>query len=210
MITKQYPEDKIIVVPDWVVATVNKRGHLSDILNFSKMRQWFNQEQLVAMSAFSRFGLNILSVPFSVNPTSSETMFHRSLGYAWYFPEDQGGSPNGSEADTHAKNAMSRLEENVQYVNEMVDTYVVEHLKDPATNKVDLSQSYSVYHVSEKMIVLSFNRGLLSPASIARKDELRLSILRSVLEKLYGLHEMHEVHKSVWFGQYLAALQRMK
>lgn len=211
LITKVRPGDQVITVPGWVVQTINRNGQLTDVANFAKMRQWFTQEQLVAMAAFSDFGLNILNGPYTTSKNSSgPKSYHRSLFYVWFFSEEHGVAKNGDEADNYAKCQLSNLEENDAYRYQMVNEYVVSYFAQPTSNQVDLSQSYSVYPVSEKLVVLALNQGLMTPGIYDRKDELHLMVLRTVLEKLYGLHPPHEVHKSDWFSWYLAALERLK
>jgi len=83
-------------------------------------------------------------------------------------------------------------------------------LKQDAANKVDLHQSYSVYSASNKLIVVALNQGILSPVIYNRKEELRLTILRSVIEKLQMYYDLNVVHKTSWFEYYLTELDLLK
>ena len=92
----------------------------------------------------------------------------------------------------------------------MVDQYVLDYFKGVPGNTIDLYQSYSVYSSSDKLIVLALDQGILSTAILTRKEELRLTILRSIVEKLQMYYESHVVHNTQWFELYLKELDRLK
>lgn len=211
---KVSPGDQVVLVPDWVLKTVAKKGRVEDIVNFALMRQWFNQEQLVAMDDFSSDGLSYLwgsdngiAKPAADSPYRRYT---KSLGYTWFFPEESGQSKNGSDADQYAKVQVSTLSDNKAYTAKLVDEYIIDYLKQPPVDKIDLHQSYSVYSGSDKLIVLALGQGVLNPVVYNRKQELRISILRSIVEKLQMYYDPHVVHATDWFGHYLTELDLQK
>uniref|UniRef100_A0AAU7PFA2 Uncharacterized protein n=1 Tax=Burkholderia phage vB_BgluM-SURPRISE13 TaxID=3159457 RepID=A0AAU7PFA2_9VIRU len=205
------PGEQVVVIPDWAYKQLAKKGKPEDVVNFSLMRQWFTQEQLVALDSFSGDGLSIFWTNGTIpHVTDRNQKYTKSLGYTWYFPEDSGVSRNGTDADTYAKNQMSELADNKVYSGKLVEQYVLDHLKQDANNKVDLHQSYSVYSASNKLIVVALNQGILSPAIFNRKEELRLAILRSVIEKLQMYYDLNVVHKTNWFEWYLTELDLLK
>jgi hypothetical protein len=201
------PGDQVVVIPDWAYRQLAKKGKIEDVLNFSLMRQWFTQEQLVALDAFSGDGLSIFWTNGQIPHVSDRRQkYTKSLGYLWFFPEEAGQSVNGTEADKYAKNQISELADKKEYSGKLVNQYVLDHLKQDAANKVDLHQSYSVYSASSKLIVVALNQGILSPVIFNRKEELRLSILRSVVEKLQQYYDLNVVHKTNWFEWYFSEL----
>lgn len=206
-----HPGDQVVVIPDWAYKQLAKKGKIEDLVNFEKMRQWFTQEQLVALDRFSEDGLSIFwcggTIPHIADRSRRYT---KSLGYLWFFPEEAGQSQNGNEADKYAKNQLSELADNQEYSVKLVNQYIVDHLKQDAANKVDLHQSYSVYSASNKLIVVALNQGILSPVIFNRKEELRLTLLRSVIEKLQMYYDLNVVHKTNWFEWYLAELDLLK
>lgn len=205
------PGDQVVVIPDWAYNQLAKKGKIEDVVNFEKMRQWFTQDQLVALDRFSGDGLSIFWTGGSIpHPSNRQSKYTRSLGYIWYFPEEAGQSKNGNEADKYAKNQMSDLVHNEAYSVKLVNQYILDHLKQDAANKVDLHQSYSVYSASNKLIVVALNQGILSPVIFTRKEELRLTILRSVIEKLQMYYDLNVVHKTNWFEWYLTELDLLK
>ncbi|BCM95162.1 hypothetical protein [Burkholderia phage FLC6] len=205
------PGDQVVVIPDWAYRQLAKKGKIEDVLNFSLMRQWFTQEQLVALDAFSGDGLSIFWTNGTIPHVSDRRQkYTKSLGYLWFFPEEAGQSVNGTEADKYARNQISELADKKEYSLKLVNQYVLDHLKQEAANKVDLHQSYSVYSASSKLIVVALNQGILSPVIFNRKEELRLSILRSVVEKLQQYYDLNVVHKTNWFEWYLTELDLLK
>ena len=211
---KTRPGDQVHVIPKWAFKTLAVKGQIEDLVNFSKMRQWFTQEQLVAIDGFSKVGLGVLFTP--TTPQAIQGSVHtdcysgRSIGYSWFFPEDAGVSVNGNDADKYARNQLSDLANNPEYAMKMVDQYVLDYFKGVPGNTIDLYQSYSVYSSSDKLIVLALDQGILSTAILTRKEELRLTILRSIVEKLQMYYESHVVHNTQWFELYLKELDRLK
>jgi len=207
------PGDQVVVIPDWAYNQLAKKGKIEDLVNFEKMRQWFTQDQLVALDRFSQDGMSIFwcggTVP-RVGARAPGAKYTRSLGYIWFFPEEAGQSKNGTETDRYAKNQLSDLSDNDAYSVKLVEQYILDHLKQDAANKVDLHQSYSVYSASNKLIVVALNQGILSPVIYNRKEELRLTILRSVIEKLQMYYDLNVVHKTSWFEYYLTELDLLK
>jgi hypothetical protein len=211
MFMKTTPGDQVIVIPDWVMKTLSKKGKVEDLVNFSKMRQWFTQEQLIAMDRFSDDGLTMFWTNGSLPAQGdNDRKYTTSLGYNWYFPHDVGQSDNGTEADTYAKDQISRVKDNREYSEKLVNDYVLDYFKQPGVDKIDLSQSYSVYSSSSKLIVVALNQGCMSPIIYNRKEELRLSILRSIVGKLQMYYDLNVVHKTNWFGWYLTELEQLK
>jgi hypothetical protein len=211
MFIQTHPGDQVHVIPDWAYNQLAKKGKIEDLVNFQKMRQWFTQEQLVALDRFSEDGLSIFWTNGTIpHIADRQRKYTRSLGYTWYFPEEAGQSQNGNDADRYAKNQLSELADNQDYSTKLVQQYIVDHLKQDATNKVDLHQSYSVYSASNKLIVVALNQGILSPVIFNRKEELRLTILRSVVEKLQMYYDLNVVHKTNWFEWYLTELDLLK
>lgn len=205
------PGDQVVVIPDWAYKTLAKKGKPEDVANFSLMRQWFTQEQLVALDAFSGCGINMFWNGGQIPHISDRNQkYAKSLGYIWFFPEESGTSQNGTDADRYAKNQMSELADKREYSDKLVSQYVLDHLRQDAANKVDLHQSYSVYSASNKLIVVALNQGILSPTIFNRKEELRLTILRSVIEKLQMYYDLNVVHKTNWFEWYLTELDLLK
>lgn len=208
------PGDQVCIIPGWAAKILMKKGQIADLPNFAKMRQWFTQEQLVAIDAFSRIGLGVLYCPTTArqiqgNP-NTDCYTGRTVGYTWFFHEDAGVSQNGNAADNYAKDQLSELASNPEYAMKMVDQYVLEYFKQTPEDNVDLRQSYSVYSASDKLIVLALDQGILSPAILTRKEELRLMILRSIVEKLQSYYDLHVVHDTQWFELYLKELDRLK
>jgi hypothetical protein len=211
MFLNTIPGDQVHVIPDWVYRTLAKKGQIEDLVNFSKMRQWFTQEQLVAIDAFSRNGLSILWNGSAVPKLGGgKEVCTRSIGYSWYFPEEAGQSKNGSDTDKYVRDQVSQLVDNKEYGTKMVDQYILDYFKEPGANKIDLHQSYSVYSASNKLIVLALGQGILSPVIFTRKEELRLAILRSIIEKLQMYYDLSTVHNTSWFELYLNELDRLK
>jgi hypothetical protein len=205
------PGEQVVVIPDWVYRTLAKKGQIEDLVNFSKMRQWFTQEQLVAIDAFSENGLSVFwhggNLP---QPNYQHTKYTRSLGYIWYFPGDAGQSDITNEADKYSRNQLAGLNQNTEYTSKLVKEYVLDPLKETPKDKVDLSQSYSVYSGSDKLIVVALNQGVLSPVILQRHTELRLHILRSVVQKLEQYYDLNVVHKTKWFEWYFHELSVLK
>lgn len=209
---KTMPGDQVHVIPDWAFKTLAKKGNIEDLVNFSKMRQWFTQEQLTAIDRFSARGLTTVfgfESTFSSGNRVNE-IYSRSVGYSWFFPQEAGVSENGTDADKYARSKLSDLDSNYEYADKLVNEYVVDYFKQQPASKIDLHQSYSVYSASDKLIVLALGQGILSPSILTRKDELRVLILRSILEKLEMYYELHVVHKTSWFELYLKELDRLK
>lgn len=205
------PGEQVVVIPDWVYRTLAKKGQIEDLVNFSKMRQWFTQEQLVAIDAFSEQGLSIFwhggNLP---KQNYQHTKYTRSLGYIWYFPGDAGQSDITNEADKYSRNQLSGLNQNTEYTSKLVKEYILDPLKETPKDKVDLSQSYSVYSGSNKLIVVALNQGVLSPVILPRHMELRLHILRSVVQKLEEYYDLNVVHRTKWFEWYFNELSVLK
>lgn len=203
--------EQVVVLPDWAFKTLSLKGKPEDVINFSKMRQWFTQEQLVAIDRFSDDGFSIFwsggALPSQGDATRKYT---RSIGYIWYFPDEAGEALNGSETDKYAKNQISRLGDNREYTAKLVDQYILSELREPPKDTIDLHQSYSVYSASDKLIVVALNQGVLSPVIFKRKEELRLSIMRSVIAKLQEYYDLPVVHSTNWFEWYLTELDRLK
>lgn len=212
MFLKTRPGDQVHVIPDWVYRTLARKGRIEDLVNFSKMRQWFTQEQLVAIDCFSNAGLSIFwnggNIP---NPRDHDNeRYTRSLGYTWYFSEEAGQSKITDEKDIYVRDQISKLADNKEYAARMAKEYILDPFKDNAADKVDLHQSYSVYSSSDKLVVVALNQGVLSPVIFNRKEELRLSILRSIVEKLQEYYDLNVVHGTKWFGWYLTELDVQK
>lgn len=205
------PGEQVVVIPDWVYRTLAKKGQIEDLVNFSKMRQWFTQEQLAAIDAFSDNGLSIFwhggNLP---KPNYQHTKYTRSLGYIWFFPGDAGQSDITNEADKYSRNLLSGLNQNTEYTSKLVKEYVLDPFKETPKDKVDLSQSYSVYSGSNKLIVVALNQGVLSPVILPRHMELRLHILRSVVQKLEEYYDLNVVHRTKWFEWYFNELSVLK
>ena len=206
------PGEQVTVIPDWVFKTLAKKGQVEDLFNFSKMRQWFSQDQLVAMDVFSGHGFELFwnNGNFTTTHNSSLVRGTKTLGYSWFFPEDQGVSNNGNDADRYAKNQISQLTDNKEYSLKLVHDYVIDGLKDEAAGKKDANQSYSVYSPSNKMILIVLNQGCLTVSGLSQKESMRLSILREVLKKMYQYYDLNVVHKSMWFEWYLTELDCLK
>lgn len=206
------PGQQVMVIPDWVFKTLAKKGQIDDLFNFSKMRQWFTQEQLVAIDVFSEHGLSLFwsngNFDMSFNDVLSRNT--RSVGYTWYFPEGQGVSENGNDADSYVKNQISGLSENKEYSLKLVRDYVLDELRGIQANGKDGNQSYSVYSPSNKAILIVLNQGCLSPPALKYKEEVRLSILRDVLKKMYQYYDLNVVNKTKWFEWYLTELDCLK
>lgn len=211
MFLKNSPGDQVHVIPDWVYRTLARKGQIEDLVNFSKMRQWFTQEQLVAIDKFSHNGLSILwnggNMP---KPGDFNERSTRSIGYSWYFPEGAGQSEIKSDTDVYVRNQISKLGDNKEYAAKMVSQYILDPFKEAPANKIDLHQSYSVYSASDKLVVVALNQGILSPVILNRHPELRLSILRSIVEKLQSYYDLNVVHQTCWFDWYLIELSRLK
>lgn len=211
MFMQNRPGDQVVVIPDWVYRTLAKKGQIEDLVNFAKMRQWFTQEQLVAIDAFSGCGLSIFwnggKLP---SPSANLDYYTRSIGYNWIFPKDSGQSEMTNEADKYAWSQISALADNKEYSAKLVNQYILEPFKDAPANKIDIHQSYSVYSASDKLIVVALNQGVLSPVIFNRKEELRLSIIREVIKKLQMYYDLNVVHKTHWFEWYLQELDRLK
>lgn len=211
---KTRPGEQVHVIPNWAFKILAAKGQIEDLVNFSKMRQWFTQEQLVAIDAFSSIGIEVLYAQVSrdsiTKPGRQLGYSSKSVGYSWFFPEDVGVSVNGNDADKYARGQLSTLADNPGYAMKMVDQYVLDYFKQSPEDKIDLHQSYSVYSSSDKLIVLALGQGILSTAILTRKEELRLTILRSIVEKLQMYYESHVVHDTAWFELYLKELDRLK
>jgi hypothetical protein len=206
------PGEQVVVIPDWVYRTLAKKGQIEDLVNFSKMRQWFTQEQLVAIDAFSNNGLSVFWTGGSLDlmRRHPDEKYSRSLGYIWYFPGDAGQSDITNEVDKYSRNQLSGLSQNTEYTSKLVKEYILDPFKETPKDKVDLSQSYSVYSGSDKLIVVALNQGVLSPVIIPRHTELRLHILRSVVQKLEQYYDLNVVHKTKWFEWYFRELSVLK
>lgn len=212
---KTRPGDQVHVIPGWVYETLAKKGRIEDLVNFSKMRQWFTQEQLVAIDHFSHNGLAVLwhgtvAPYYGAGRNSEPGVESRSIGYSWFFPNEAGVSDNGNATDEYSRNQISSLADNREYAIKMADQYVTDYFKEQPVDKIDLHQSYSVYSASDKLIVLALGQGIMTPAILNRKEELRLLILRSIVEKLQMYYELHVVHNTSWFELYLKELDRLK
>ncbi len=203
--------EQVVVLPDWAFNTLARKGKVEDVIDFTKMRQWFSQEQLVALDKFSEYGLSIFwsggAIP---DPSFHDRKYTRSLGYIWYFPDEAGEALNADETNRYAKNQISGLGDNREYSNKLVTQYILEALRDVPKDTIDIHQSYSVYSASDKLIVVALNQGVLAPVIFNRKEELRLSILRSVVEKLQEYYDHPVVHSTIWFEWYLTELDRLK
>lgn len=211
MFMQNRPGDQVVVIPDWVYRTLAKKGQIEDLVNFSKMRQWFTQEQLVAIDAFSGNGLSIFWNNGQLSkPGDHNDRYTRSAGYLWIFPKDAGQSEMTGEADKYAWNQISALADNKDYSAKLVNQYILDPLKEAPANKIDIHQSYSVYSASDKLIVVALNQGALAPVIFNRKEELRLSIIREVIKKLQAYYDLNVVHKTHWFEWYLQELDRLK
>jgi hypothetical protein len=57
---------------------------------------------------------------------------------------------------------------------------------------------------------VALNQGVLSPVIIPRHTELRLHILRSVVQKLEQYYDLNVVHKTKWFEWYFRELSVLK
>lgn len=206
------PGDQVLVIPNWAARILTKKGQIADVVNFAKMRQWFTQEQLVAIDVFSTYGLDVLYRPNigATDPYTNEVSYSNSASWHWFFPESSGVSQNGSDADKYAQDQLSSLRDNKVYAKKMLDQYVLGYFAQDPEDKIDLHQSYSVYSASDKLIVLALGQGILSPAILTRKEELRLLILRSIVEKLEMYYESQIVHGTSWFELYLKELDLLK
>lgn len=200
------PGRQVVVVPMWAVRIIKE---LADLPNFTKVRQVFTQEQIVALEAFSHIGLDIF---YHKEPLPSKNSPHtareagRSLGYLWFFPEEARNTANLTEADRQAMIQSAHLSDNHVYADQMVKDHVYEFFKRPANQQLNIHQSYSVYSVSEGLIVLALDQGILSPSIYTRREELRLEILRKVIQELRNYYEPHVVHQTSWFDLYLREL----
>lgn len=213
LLLNRTPGEQVVVIPGWVYKTLAVKGKVEDLVNFAKMRQWFSQEQLVAIDTFSHNALSIFWTGGTNFETERNMPWDRgssSVGYYWFFSEDAGQSVNGTEADHHARNIMSDLSNNKPYSLKLVEDHILEYLRTPNKNNVDINQSYSVYSGSDKLIVVVLNEGILSPLVASRKTELRLSILRDVVIKLQAYYALNVVAKTKWFGWYLTELDCLK
>lgn len=206
---KSIPGDQVCIIPMWAFKTLAKKGQIEDLYNFSKMRSYFSQEQLLAIDAFSGNGLSVLW--YNGNIYDKDHLLNtRNVGYNWCFNESAGVSDNGTEADRYVKDKLSDLGSNKEYTNSVVKEYVLSYLSDVPSNKIDLLQSYSVYSSSDKLIVLALNQGITSTEILTRVKELRLMILRSMVDALKLYYPPHIVHQTSWFELYLKELDQLK
>lgn len=215
LLLKTAPGDQVVVIPDWVYKTLAAKGKIEDLMNFAKMRQWFSQDQLIAIDVFSHNALSTLwyNGAYDIDMNNPWDHATRSLGYCWFFPEDHGQSVNGNQSDDYAKNKISSLgdlSQNKPYSLKLVEEYIFDELRAPNKNNIDINQSYSVYSGSDKLIVVVLNQGCLAPLVLERRNELRLSILREVLKKLQAYHALNVVAKTKWFEWYLTELNGLK
>lgn len=204
--------EEVIILPDWAYRTLAKKGRVEDVANFSKMRQWFSQEQLIAIDQFSQQGLSVFwhNGNFVNQPGGPMERCANSLSYLWFFPGDAAVSENGTDSDSYAKNQLSNLSDNKTYSLKLVEEHILCGLRTPNRDTIDLDQSYSVYSGSSKLIVVVIKDGILAPLMLNRLDTLRLSIIRSIVKTLQQYHDPNVVNGSRWFTWYLQELMLTK
>ena len=209
LITAVNPGEQIVVLPDWATRTIAKHGKLDDITDFSKMRQIFNNDQIVALDKFSDEGLNrVLGLP----ENNIQGMYSRSAGYIWCFPGEGGNNVKLNDADEYAWQRLNRIVNNHSYGNlsaQLCQDLIYAELESAGDVLTDISQCYSVYSVSKQLIILSVKPGIMGQHVSKKRKELRLAILRSVLGKLEAFYDKSKVAQSDWFSLYLTELESL-
>lgn len=195
--------DQIVLLPEWAFKTLEKHGKIEDVADFKKVRHLFNNDEIIALDAFSEYGLKKILA-------CDNTMYTRSLGYIWCFP-GEAGVPKNLDADDH--DAWVKLTDRVTSISgkeikeQLLNELVLSELKSVNPQLKDISQFYSVYSSSKNFIVLVVKPGIMGKTVISQLPQLRLAVARSILGKLEAYYELAKIAETSWFGMYLTALE---
>lgn len=209
LITAVTPGEQILLLPDWATRTIAKNGSLEDITNFGKTRQYFSNDQIMALDHFSSTGLNKI---MGSELRGENPLYTRSAGYIWCFPTEANNSAEMNEADRYAWTKLTRSADDHsygKYAERLCDELIIQELEATGPVMTDVTQFYSVYSVSKQLIILSVMPGIMGKNVINKKQELRLAIIRSILGKLEAFYDQSKVAQCGWFAQYLVELNAL-
>jgi len=186
----------VIVVPQWVVDTLNKNVKIESLLDFVVMKDQFNVDQLLALYEFSKTGITVFYNNIGLSDkTDPQYRCTDSLETAWFLN-------NESKNDNLRRDILS-LSENKKYVEEIVNENIFEYLKSEDTSEIELNKPFEIYSLPNDFFVLALKKGILgSWLKDKRKNELsylRSSILNAVLDEVDKEKGNGFSKKSAWF-----------
>lgn len=210
IISETYPGDQVVVLPEWAFKTLEKKGKVEDLVDFSKVREYFTNDEIVALDAFSDKGL---ADCLGLSGEQKHSAYSRSPSYIWVFPAEAGNNKNMSEADSYAWQRLVSIRDSLDYrkiSDQLCQDLIMGELRNVNPQLSDVSQLYSVYSGSKGLIVLVVKPGILGKNAVSQQPSLRLAVARSILGKLETYYEQAKIAQSFWFDLYLTELSQLR